>query len=457
MKIKLSDHFTFKKLLKAVLPSICMMVFTSIYSIVDGFCVSNFATKSAFAGLNLIYPVVMIIGAIGFMLGAGGSALVSNTLGEGDNARANKIFTMTLWFTVILGGIISAIVFAFMEEITLFLVKIGGENITQEAIDSAIVYGRIMVSCVVFFMLQNMFQNMFVVAEKSNLGFVVTAIAGGCNIVLDALFVGVFRWGVAGAAVASVVSQFVGMIIPVIYFSRKNTSLLRFTQTKLELKVLAKASLNGSSELLSNIAMSVVSILFNMQLMKLAGEDGVSAYGIIMYAGFIFCAIFIGYIIGVAPIIGYHNGAKNYQEVKNILKKSILFNGVVGVLMVVFVVIFAQPLSSLFTHGDQQLLELTTNGFRLYGISFGLCGFCIFSSGFFTALNDGLTSAVIAFSRTLVFQIVAILWLPTVWGLTGVWLSIVFAEICSVLVCVVCFVVNAKRHHYWDKLPMPQI
>ncbi|MBO5866752.1 MAG: MATE family efflux transporter, partial [Clostridia bacterium] len=408
MKIKLSDHFTIKKLLQATLPTISMMVFISIYSIVDGVFIANFAGTSAFSGVNLIFPVVMVIGAVGFMLGTGGAALVANTLGEGKAERANKIFTMMLYFTIILGLILSVIVFLLIKPLTHFMVKIGGQSVSQEMIDSAIVYGRILTVFQVVFMVQNYFQSLFVVAEKPNLGFGITTIAGCCNMVLDALFVGAFKWGVVGAAVATGISYCVGAIVPLAYFAKPNNSLLKFSSTKLEMGVLGKASLNGSSEFVSNIAMSIVSILFNMQLLKYIGEKGVAAYGVICYAGFIFAAIFFGYNMGTAPIVGYHNGAQNHTELKSLLKKSLLILTLFSIALVGIVEVFARPLSAIFSAGDKELLDITAHGFRLYGLSFGLCGFCIFSSGFFTALNDGVTSAIISFIRTLFFQIIFI-------------------------------------------------
>lgn len=448
MKIKLSDHFTIKKLLQATLPTITMMVFISIYSIVDGVFVANFAGASAFSGINLIFPVIMVIGAVGFMLGTGGSALVSNLLGEGKKQRANQVFTMTLYFTIILGVVLSVIVFLLIEPLTYLMVKIGGQPVSQEMIDSAIVYGRILTVFQVAFMVQNYFQSLFVVAEKANLGFGVTVIAGCCNMALDALFIGLFKWGVVGAAVATGISYCVGAIVPIVYFAKDNSSLLKFAPTKLELKVLGQASLNGSSEFVSNIAMSIVSILFNIQLLKYIGEKGVAAYGVICYAGFVFAAIFFGYIMGTAPAIGYHNGAKNHIELKSLLKKSLLILVVFSVVIVTIVQLFARPLASIFANGDKELLDITTHGFKLYGWSFMLSGFCIFSSGFFTALNDGLTSAIVSFLRTLVFQIIFVWILPLVWGLNGIWLSIVVAEICSIAVCFVCFVVNRKKYQY---------
>ena len=445
MKVRLSEHFTVKKLLFAVFPTVLMMLFTSIYGIVDGIFISNFVGTTAFAGVNLIWPFLMITGSVGFMLGAGGSALVANTLGERDGERANQIFTMIVGFTVIIGVIFTVGTYFLIEPIAVFL---GGENASQQLIDDAVRYGKILTLFQGVFMLQNVFQSLFVVAEKAMLGFVVIAIAGVTNMVLDALFIAVFGWGVTGAAFATGISEAVGGIIPIVYFLSKNSSTIQFTKTKLEFKVLIKASVNGSSELLSNIAMSVVSMLFNMQLLKMAGENGVAAYGIIMYAGFIFCAMFIGYCVGVAPIVGYHNGAKNHAELKNLLKKSLLIILTASGIMVLAVETLAGPLASIFTDNNAQLQKLATDGFRLYGISFGLCGFSIFSSGFFTALNNGLVSAIISFTRTLVFQVAFILVLPIFLGLNGIWLSVVCSEVCSLGVCLICFMKNRNKYHY---------
>ncbi len=423
-----------------------MMVFTSIYGIVDGLFVSNFAGASAFTAVNLIMPVLMIVAAVGFMLGAGGSALTAKTLGEGDRERANKIFSMVVYFTVLSGIALSVLTFLFIEPITRAL---GGKNTSEETIQNALVYARILIVCQTLYMVQNVFQSFFVTAEKATMGFVVTVLAGATNMALDALFVAVFGWGIVGAAVATGLSQAVGALIPVFYFAKKNDGLLRFTKTRLELSVILKASTNGSSELLTNVAMSVVGILYNTQLLKFVGENGVAAYGVIMYAGFIFCAMFIGYVIGVAPIVSYHFGAQNHAELKSLLKKSFVITTLFSGGMVALTEIFAGILSGIFVGYDEALAALTTRGFRLYGISFGLCGFNIFASGFFTALNDGLISALISFSRTMLFQAASVLLLPVWWGIDGVWLAIVLAECCALVVTLACFVSNRRKYQYF--------
>ncbi len=445
MAIHLSEHFTYKKLLKATLPTILMMVCTSVYGIVDGMFVSNLVSKSAFAGVNLIMPVLMIIAAVGFMLGAGGSALTAKTLGEGDEERANQIFSMVVYFTVISGIIISVLVFLFLEPIARAL---GGANTTEETIRNAVLYGRIFVAFETMYMLQNVFQSFFVAAEKAMLGFIVTVAAGVTNILLDALFMAGFGWGVVGAAVATVTSQVVGASIPLVYFARRNSSLLQMKWTRLEISPLLKSCANGSSELLTNVAMSIVSILYNMQLLRFAGEDGIVAYGIIMYAGFIFCAMFIGYVVGIAPIVGYHYGAKNKKELNSLLKKSIYITAIFSVIMLALTEIFAGALSGIFVGYDKGLQAFTARGFRLYGISFAICGFNIFASGFFTALNDGLVSALISFSRTLVFQTICVLVTPIFLKIDGVWLSIVVAELLSLIVSFACFVWKRKKYGY---------
>ncbi len=448
MGVRLSDHFNYKKLFTAVLPTILMMMFTSLYSIIDGIFVSNFTSTDAFAGLNLIMPVTMIIGSLGFMLGAGGSALTSMTLGQGNRERANKIFSMIVYFNIILGLVISTIVFIFIEPIAIALGSVSGQVASQIMIDNAVLYGRILLIFMVMFMLQNVFQSFFVVAEKAKNAFIMTIVAGLTNIFLDALFVAILKWGLVGAALATGISQTIAAIIGFVYFSRRNNSLLKLTKTKLEFLPLLKSCTNGSSEFISNTAASVVSILFNIQLLKYAGVNGVAAYGIIMYASFIFNSVFIGYSIGVSPLIGYNYGARNTKELKNILKKSLVITLIFSIIMLLSVEFFAGALSSVFTHGNNELLELTTKGFRIFGLSFLLCGFNLFISGFFTALNDGITSAIVSFTRTGIFQICCITIVPIWLELTGVWLSVVIAEIMAICVSITFLILKKNKFNY---------
>lgn len=442
MKIKLSDHFTYSKLLRFVFPSIIMMVFTSIYGIVDGLFVSNFAGKTAFASINLVMPFVMILGGIGFMIGTGGTALVSKVLGEGKKEKANEIFTMMIIFTLLLGTLLSVIGVVSMPWVADFL------GATEEMMADCVLYGRIVTGFTVAFMLQNVFQSFLIAAEKPKLGLLATVLAGITNMALDAIFIIVFKWGVAGAAIATGLSQCVGGIFPLIYFLRKNSSLLRLTKTKLEIKPILNACGNGSSELMSNISSSVVSMIYNFQLMKYVGEDGVSAYGVLMYVQFIFVAIYIGYAIGCAPITGYHFGARNHNELKNMLRKSSFLSAVSGVVLTILAIALSSPLAKLFVGYDKELYELTRHAFRLFAYSFLLAGFNIFTSSFFTALNNGAVSAAISFMRTLIFQTSSVLILPIFLGVDGIWWAITVAEFFAFILSLIFLFAKRKKYNY---------
>lgn len=443
MRIQLSDHFTYHKLLRFTLPSIIMMIFTSIYGVVDGFFVSNFVGKTPFAAVNLIYPFLMILSAIGFMFGTGGSALVAKTMGENEPEKAKRYFSLLVYVSLGLGVIMMILGLIVIRPIAVLL---GAEG---SLLDDCVLYGRVILLALPANILQMEFQSFFITAERPKLGLAVTVAAGVTNMVLDALLVAVIPWGLAGAAAATALSQVVGGVIPLIYFFHPNTSRLRLTGTKLEPKILWKACSNGCSELLSNVSMSLVSMLYNFQLMRFAGEDGVAAYGVIMYVCMIFLAIFIGYSIGTAPVVGYHYGAQNHSELKSLLRKSLLIYGVVAVCMVAFSFALAQPLSRIFVGYDTALLTMTIRGFKIFSFSYLFSGFAIFFSSFFTALNDGVTSAVISFMRTVVFQVAAVLLLPMIWELDGIWFSVVVAEALAVAVAAALLVGKRKKYQYW--------
>lgn len=440
--IRLSDHFSYAKLLRFTLPSICMMVFTSIYGVVDGLFVSNFAGKTPFAAINLVMPFIMILGGMGFMIGTGGTALVSKLLGEGKKDEAHSTFSMMVLFTLLLGLVLSAVGFLTMRRVSYFL------GATDAMIDDCVLYGRIVTGFTFAFMLQNVFQSFFIAAEKPRLGLIVTVAAGVTNMALDALFIAVFDWGVAGAAIATGLSQCVGGVLPLIYFLRPNDSLLRMRPTALRLRPILQACGNGSSELMSNISSSLVGMLYNFQLMRLIGEDGVSAYGVLMYVQFIFVAIFIGYSIGSAPVVSFHFGAQNHDELKSLLRKSVLLMSSGGVLLTVAARLLAALLAHLFVGYDAVLFDLTTHAFRLFSWSFLLAGFNIFTSGFFTALNNGAISAAISFLRTLVFQTASVLILPLLLGVDGIWWAITVAEIFAFLISLLFLFLKRNKYHY---------
>ncbi len=440
--IQLSDHFTYKKLFRFCLPPIIMMIFTSIYGVVDGLFVSNFVGKVPFAAINLIYPFVMILGGVGFMIGTGGSAWVAKTLGEGDAENACRYFTMMIKLTTILGIVLSVFGIALLRPISCLL------GATKAMVDDCVMYGRIVLGFNTAFMLQNVFQTFLTTAEKPKLGLAATVAAGITNMTLDALFIAVFKWGVAGAALATGISQCVGGILPLIYFLRPNGSLLRLVKTKMEGSVLVKACVNGSSELMSNIAASLVSVLYNLQLLRLEGENGVAAYGTLMYIQFIFIAVFIGYTIGTAPVISYHYGAQNHDELKSLLRKSLILMGAAGVIMMILANVLAGPLASIFVGYDAKLFEMTKHAFRLFSFSFLLAGINIFASAFFTALNNGGISAAISFLRTLVFQVLSVLILPIFFQLDGIWWAITVAELLACFITMTFLIAKRKKYHY---------
>ncbi len=442
MKISLSDHFTYRKLLKFVAPSAVMMMFTSIYGVVDGLFVSNYVGKVPFAAINLVMPFIMILGGIGFMIGTGGSALVSKTLGEGDRKKANRYFTMMIYLSLICGVAASVIGFVFIRPISYLL------GATDAMIGDCVEYGRMIFLFTTAFMMQNVFQSFLVTAEKPRLGLLATVGAGVTNMALDAWFIAGLGWGVKGAALATGISQTVGGILPLIYFLRPNSSLLKITRTRLEGRPVFLAVTNGSSELMSNISASVVSMIYNFQLMKFAGEDGVAAYGVLMYVQFVFIALFIGYAIGSAPIIGYHYGAINHSELKNMLKKSIIIMSISGVIMTLLAQALALPIAKVFVGYDEGLFDMTVHAFRVFSFSFILAGINIFASSFFTALNNGAVSAAISFLRTLIFQSTAVIVLPMIWELDGIWLSITVAEVFALIISVTFLAAKRKKYNY---------
>lgn len=444
MKIQLSDHFSYGKLIRFTMPSIIMMIVTSVYIVVDGFFVSNFAGKTAFTAVNLVMPVLMILGTVGFMFGTGGAALVSMTYGAGQKEKANQYFSLLTYVAAGVGTVLAVVGIALIRPLAALL---GAEG---ELLEHCVVYGRIFLAALPFFLLQVMFQSFFAAAEKPNLGLLVTVAAGVTNMVLDALLVGLLpvEYKLAGAAVATTVAEAVGGVIPLVYFFRKNSSILRLGKTSFDGKAIVRACANGSSEFMSNVSMNLVGILYNLQLMSYAGEDGVAAYGVMMYFSMIFSSAFMGYSIGVTPVIGFHYGAQNHGELRSLLRKSLYLIGIFGAAMVASAEVLALPVSRIFVGYDSGLLELTVSGFRIFGLCFAFMGFGIFVSGFFTALNDGLTSALISFIRTLVLQSAAIIILPRLWGINGVWISVVAAEFMSLVLGSAFLVGKRKKYRY---------
>ncbi len=444
MKIQLSDHFSYGRLLRFTAPSIAMMIFTSVYGVVDGFFVSNYAGKTPFAAVNLIMPFLMVIATVGFMFGTGGSALVAKSFGEGEPERANRNFSLFVYVSFALGVVLAVLGIVFIRPIS---IRLGAEG---ALLDNCVVYARIILAALPFYVLQLLFQSFFVTAEKPQLGLAVTVSAGLTNMVLDAVLVISLpqQYKLAGAALATALSQVVGGTVPLFYFARKNSSILRLGRTSFDGRAILKACTNGSSEFMSNVSMNIVGMLYNTQLLKFAGENGVAAYGVMMYVSMIFSAAFIGYSIGTAPVVGYHDGARNFPELKSLLRKSLVVIGLFGVCMVASAELLSSRLARMFVGYDAALMELTVSGFQIFALSFIFMGFAIYGSSFFTALNDGLTSAAISFLRTLVFQVAAVLLLPTIWDIDGIWMSIVVAEFMAVVLTAAFLATKRRKYHY---------
>lgn len=444
MRIQLSDHFSYGKLLRFTFPSMVTMVFISLYGVVDGLFVTNFTGKSALAAINFVYPILNILAIFGYMVGAGGSALVAKSLGEKKTEKSNQLFSMFVYLCTAFGLLLATIGFFILKPI---LMLFGAEGMLLE---QAVEYGHIILISLTFWNLQYLFQIFFVTAEKPKLGLYVTIFAGVTNMVLDALFIAVFKWGLVGAATATALGQIVGGGIPMIYFFRKNESLLRLGKTKFDSKATIKGITNGMGELLSGISSSLVGILYNSQLLKYAGEDGVAAYGIMMYVSMIFTGISLGYVSGSAPIVAYHYGAEDYTELKNLLKKGITLLISSSMAMYVLSVLLATPLSQLFAGYDEGLYAMTIHGFRIFSISFLFMGIAFFGSSFFTALNNGLIAAILSFLRTFVFQVAAVLLLPMVWGINGIWSSSAVSQGLA-MICTVAFLIGMrKKYHYFS-------
>lgn len=434
MQITLAGHYTYRRIVRSVLPSIGMVLVTSIYSIVDGFFVANFAGKNGFAAINLMYPPMMILAALGLMVGSGGAALVAKVKGEGYPEKANRIFTVLIHFCAQLGIVMGLLFAIFCPTITHWL---GADaSMTHECI----VYGRLSMIGMPAFVLQMAFQSFYMAAERPQLGTLMAIISGVINIVFDALFVWALRMGVTGAALATVIAQIVGGFYPMVYFSsrRLNRGTLAFRhRTRVLWHYVGKACTNGLSEYVGNITLSIVSICYNLQLMRLMGQDGVAAFGVVMYLAFVYAALFIGYNIAITPIIGYHYGAQDVGEQRSLLRKSVMIIGVVGLVLTLLAEVLSAPLARLFVGYDATLTALTTKAIRIYMLSFLICGWNMFVSALFTALQNGIVSAGAALARSLVFELSCVWLLPALLGPDGIWLAVNVAELLTLGLCIV--------------------
>ena len=442
--VDMSAHFTTLQLLKYAAPSMAMMVFTSIYGVVDGFFVSNFAGSTAFAAVNFIMPFIMILCSVGFMVGTGGSALIASAAGEGDVPRANSYFCKLVTFTFMVGIVVAVFGFFFARPLAQLM------GATGIMLDLSEIYARISMISLPFYMLQCLFQAFFNTAGKPKVGFVVTLCAGCTNIVLDIVFVGILGFGVEGAAAATVCSEFIGGGVSLIYFTRKNPTPYTYRPVLPNPRLIGRTCINGSSEMVANIAMSLVGMVYNIQLLRLLGENGVSAYGVIMYVSLLFSAIFIGYEIACSPLMSFQNGAGNTCEKRSLFKKSMLIISVASVILFVIGESCAYPIAYIFTGYNQDLCDLTVMAFRMYACSFLFMGIAMYGSAFFTSLENGLISAIISFVRTLVCELGAVIILPYLFGAQAIWLSFVVAEIVAALLSGLLIVAFSRKYGFRD-------
>lgn len=443
MKIALSGHYGYMRLVRSSVPSILMMLVGSIYSVVDGLFVSNFVGTTAFAALNVIWPAIMIIGAIGLMIGTGGTALVSMTKGTGDPERADQLFSMLVRFTLLTAVVFMVPLFFLMEPLARML---GADG---EMVHQCVVYGRICALGLPAFMLQMTFQSFFMTAEKPQLGTIMSLVCALTNMALDALFIVGFHWGLAGAAAASMIACCVGGFYPLWYFgSRFNTSSLKMVRAPFERKPILKACSNGLSEYVGNISFNILAICYNLQLLRMMGENGVAAYSVLLYYGYVFAAVFFGFNIAVAPVVGYNYGAENYGELRSLLRHSTVLLFILGALMTLASELLAGPAARLFVGYDPELTALTRHAIHLYMISFFLAGFNIFVSAWFTALNNGRVSALVSFLRSLVFELGFVFLLPAFIGPDGIWLAVDAADVCCLILSVTLLLAYRKRYGY---------
>ena len=447
MPVSISEHFTFKKIARITIFPIMLMVFISLYSVVDGLFIANFANNDAFAAVNLIFPFIMIIGSIGFMLGTGGTALVSKYLGEKKIEKANKTFSMIVYTTIAFGFFFSVFGALMVKPVVLMMAHFSQDS-TEAMIEYAVMYGQLMMLGQIAFMLQNVFHTFFMVAEKGRMGFLFTLLAGLTNIIFDALFIAVLKMGIIGAALGTILGYLVGGIGPLLYFVFKKNLPIRLGKTRLDFKDLFQAIYNGMSEFISNIAMNLVSVIYNAQLLRAYGVNGVSAYGVIMYISFVFAAIFIGYSIGMAPPVGYNYGAQNKEELHNILKKSWTSMGVLGIAMFALSLSLAVPFAHLFGHGEQELINLIIQAAIIYSFAYLALGYSMFTSAFFTALNNGAVSTIISLCRTLIFQIGFAFLFPLLFGDRSLWWALTAGELINVGLGTIFLILNRKKYGY---------
>lgn len=426
MSHSINQDITPAGLLKFAAPSIVMMVFMSLYTIVDGIFVSRFLGSNALSSLNIVYPVISVAIALSTMLGTGGSAIISKYLGEGKNERAREALTQFVVLTLLLSFVLLILSEMFLTPISRLL---GASDVLLA--DCRLYLGASMLfapAC----MLQAVFQSFLVTAGRPGLGLLLMTGAGICNMILDYVLIVPCQMGIAGAALATGIGQCIPAVCGLCFFlfTRQDLRFCRFTFSA---KEILDACYNGSSEMVSQLSNAVITFLFNIVMMSLAGEHGVAAITILLYGQFLFNAVYLGFSIGISPVIGFQYGAGDRTKLRKIYRISFLSVAISSVVIVAAAICFSPTIVAIFTK-DQRTFELASVGFRLFAVNFLFSGINITSSGFFTALSNGKVSALISFSRTLVFIVISLLILPRILGITGAWIAIPVAEFLTLLI-----------------------
>ncbi len=442
MNTTISQKFTLTSLLKFALPTTIMMVVLSIYTLVDGVFVSNFVGELAFSAINIIFPFISLIFALGIMAATGGNALVANNLGQGDDEKARENFTLIVIFATGLGLLLMMVGIVFNKEIARLL---GATPLIEE-------YARDYLSTLAPFIplaiWMGFSQILFVTIGKPTLGLIATLVGGITNIIFDYLFIVVMNMGIKGAALGTGLGYSLPGLFFIYYFLFHRKNSLYFVKPRWRARVLLKTFTNGSSEFVANLATSITTFMFNLIILDLAGEQGVAAIGIILYAQFLLMSAFLGYAQGVAPIFSYAYGARDHLQLKKVFSISIRVIILFSLAIASFSYFASSSIVGIFVERQSQVFSLAKNGFSVFSLSFLFMGVNIFSSSLFTAFSNGKISASISFLRTLVFILGYLLFLPRFLGLPGVWLAIPLAEFTTMFFSISYLTIQRKKYHY---------
>ena len=432
---------TLRNILKFAVPTIAMSVFMSFYTMADGLFVSNLIGTSALSAINLTAPVIQVVTAISTMLATGGSAVIMKKMGEQKPQEAKEDFTFLILVNVVVGLVMTMLGYFLME--TIF----GSMALSQEVAGYCTSYLSRYLVFTIPILLMNNFTLYMIASEKATLSLVCSVSGGVLNIVLDYVFIGFLDMGISGAAIATGLGYSVTAVVGLSVFSRKK-SLLHFTKPAFRFKVLANAATNGCSEMATALVTGIITMMFNWTMLHYVGEDGVAAVTIIMYVLMFASSLYTGYSYGVAPMLSYYYGEKNHEKLKKLVSTSLKVIAVISLVTVTASFAATKPLVSIFARPNNPVYDLAVTGNRICTLALFFIGFNIFASGMFTALSNGIVSAILAFSRSFVFMLITMLILPAILGVNGIWLATPAAELMALVLSALMFVKYRKRYQY---------